>query len=100
MKSVSVLDLEKNRYGKKPFTTEERLERLNRIYDGSLCWLEDLVNSGNTKGTGAVTMILGRVKIEINDMVRANGINSSDQTIILEFEPIPVKVKGKLCPED
>lgn len=83
MKAVSVLDLERNRYGKEPFTPEERILRLKRIYDGALCWLEDSVNKGKAGGTGAVTMILERVKIELNDMVRAND---STQRIVISFE--------------
>jgi hypothetical protein len=68
---LAQLTTERNRIGKDLLVWNKRLEILNRCYDGALYWMEQMVISGTSKGTGGATTILERCRIEINEIVRA-----------------------------
>jgi len=72
---VAELKLERNRYGKRRLTNNQRLKQLWRIYDGALAWLEGALLSGRARGTGAATIVLDRTRLEILAIERREGIS-------------------------
>lgn len=74
-----------------PFPKEERVLRLERLYDEALLWLEEAVAERIPKGTGAATLVLERTRLEIEEVQRA-GQGSRPQKIELIFKPAPKEV--------
>ena len=68
-----------------PLSAEQRILRLERLYDGSLDWLDESLEERNPKGTGAATLILERARAEVSELKRA-GQGSTQQKIELTFK--------------
>lgn len=74
------LDLERNRDGKPPLTSEERYERLLGIRDGALIWAERAVALASPKGGSSAMEYYTFACEEIgkldNDVSAHTGINT------------------------
>ncbi len=55
----------RDRRGKKPLTTEERIQIMEEIYDGLEFWWRESVIEGSTKATGAISYQLERARMEL-----------------------------------
>lgn len=75
----------RNRADKPALTNKERLDLLNKIYDGALYWLLQAVVSATAKGTGAATLVLERARQEIVELQRA-GKPQGDNIITIKYE--------------
>lgn len=74
----------RDRRGKKPLAKEKRLAMLNEIYDGTLFWIQEALVKGTGKDTGAATMMLERVRLEIEGLERTRKDQS--EKIELTFQ--------------
>jgi len=71
----------RNRFDKDPLTRQQRLEMLNRIYDGALHWLEGAVITAKSNGIGAATQVLERSRLEAIELERTGfGASESDSS--------------------
>ena len=78
----------RNRKGKPLLTTEERVQMLEELYDASLCYLTQCIIAGSMKGTGALTTILERARLEAQDLKRL-GSGPDSHKIEIMFKAIP-----------
>jgi len=74
---------QRNRDGKAPLTCAERVAMLNALYDSSLFLLTQLVTAGIVKGTGALSALLERTRLEICYLQEDSKV--TDHTIELHF---------------
>jgi hypothetical protein len=62
---------QRDRIGKDPLTTEERIGYLNSAYDAALVYLLQCVTAGTTKNTAALCTVLERTRLELMDWQRS-----------------------------
>lgn len=77
--------------GDDPLSPEQRIEILNQIYDGALFWLAECVITKSAKGTGAVTSILERARLEMNDLSRSGDLDESRYNNIIRYNLVTGK---------
>ena len=58
----------RNRANKRNMTTEERVEVLQQIYDGSLISVQSAILSGELKGTAAMSTVMERIRLELAEV--------------------------------
>ncbi len=70
--------VERDRRGKVPFTHREVLERLRRIRDGSIVWMEQCITEGTSKGAGTAQLLSEKASHEIERLELA--LDGEDKT--------------------
>ncbi len=80
-KYVKQLEAERIRIGKEVFSTEERVKRLNRIYDSLLVLLEKLAVMGKGEKTANIIYQLQGTRLEAYELQRQYGsVTSGEDT--------------------
>ena len=90
-KYVKQLEAERVRIGKEPFSTEERVLRLNRIYDSLLVTLEKQIVMGRPEKTYTISTQLQATRLEMYELQRQYGsVDESDNEVVIDYEkPLP-----------
>jgi hypothetical protein len=93
---IAEIASQRDRTGKKPLETEERIQLLNEIYDGLLYFWKQSVVAGSAKGTSSISYQLERARLEIVDLARASDlIDTANSRWTLEFSRPPEEVSAK-----
>lgn len=91
---VAELAAQRDRTGKPPLETKERLCLLNEIYDGLLYLWKQAVISGVAKGTSGIAHQLERARLEMVDLERTHG-GGDDVVINVNFMKAPERDKDE-----
>ena len=75
---IKELTEKRDRTGKDPLTTKERLSLLNEIYDGLLYLWKQTVLAGSAKGSLAIHYQLERARLEMVDLKRTASVISGE----------------------
>jgi len=85
---IKELSNERMRHNKAVLTTQQRLDQLGRIYDACLFLLEESVLLKSMKGTGTLTMLLERCRIEATELGATNKAHNKNE-IVIRYEHPP-----------
>jgi hypothetical protein len=77
----------------KTLTPEEKIDVLEKIYCASLIQLAEKISARKMSGTGALTSILERTRLEIADLRSTHILGDNRYTNILSFN----LETGKIC---
>lgn len=73
-------------------SNDERVTRLERIYDHCLSVLEECILRGTMKGTASALLVMEKARLEVVDVERARLSKRGDgSTIRIEFDTPPVE---------
>jgi hypothetical protein len=78
---------QRDRIGKDPLTTDERIGYLNSAYDAALVYLLQCVTAGTTKSTAALCTVLERTRLEIVDLQRVHSIQDGNWRVMFDTPP-------------
>ena len=86
-KRVAELSKLRDRTGKANLTTLERIDILNKIYDGLLFFWQQMVILGSGKGTLAISGQLEAARLEMYDLQRTGAAAVDKSVNIIWGEP-------------
>jgi hypothetical protein len=80
----------RNRANKRNLTTEERIDVLQQIYDGSLISVQSAILMGEYKGTAALSTVMERIRMELSQVKETTTHAGKDEehnhTMKYEYE--------------
>jgi len=83
LRSISI---DRVRAGKAPFSLEEIKERLERIRDGALAWMEMCVVKSESKGCGAAQLMFEKATQELDRLSRVNSSGTATGGVKIRIE--------------